>query len=319
MADKCHTKAKVMVSVMEEHTNNSTKTIILAGATGKLGQRIAWHLLQKGATVKALVRTNTSQPEVEWLRQQGATIIEADYSNTQLLRQACEGSSCVVSALSGLREVIVDAQTKLLHAAVEARVLRFIPSDFCIDYTKLPKGSNRNLDLRREFSERLDEEPIQATSIFNGMFTDLLTGQAPVILSGIKRVVYWGNADQQMDFTTMEDTAAYTAATALDEDTPRFLRIAGDVVDNNGLRNAASQAMGKEFKLLRAGSLNAFATMIRITRTLLPKKKEVFPAWQGMQYLHNMYTGLPKLAPLDNHRYPGLRWTSVKEVLKQKE
>ena len=34
-----------------------------------------------------------------------------------------------------------------------------------------------------------------------------------------------------------------------------------------------------------------------------------------MQYLHDMFTGLPKLEPLDNHRYPGMRWTTVQEVL----
>lgn len=34
-----------------------------------------------------------------------------------------------------------------------------------------------------------------------------------------------------------------------------------------------------------------------------------------MQYLHNMFTGRPKLTPLDNARYPHIRWTSVREVL----
>jgi hypothetical protein len=29
-----------------------------------------------------------------------------------------------------------------------------------------------------------------------------------------------------------------------------------------------------------------------------------------------MYTGLPKLYPLHNDRYPGMQWTSVEEVLK---
>jgi hypothetical protein len=55
--------------------------------------------------------------------------------------------------------------------------------------------------------------------------------------------------------------------------------------------------------------------MIRVTRTLFPKKEDVFPPWQGMQYLHNMLTGLPKLEPLDNDRYPDIRWTPVREVL----
>ena len=33
-----------------------------------------------------------------------------------------------------------------------------------------------------------------------------------------------------------------------------------------------------------------------------------------MQYLHNLFTGLSKLNPLDNDRYPAIRWTPVHEV-----
>ena len=58
-----------------------------------------------------------------------------------------------------------------------------IPSDYCIDYAKLTPGNNRNLDVRREFQRRLDQVPIAATSILSGMFTNLLTGQALVVLS----------------------------------------------------------------------------------------------------------------------------------------
>ncbi|WP_255531712.1 hypothetical protein [Roseomonas sp. KE2513] len=41
----------------------------------------------------------------------------------------------------------------------------------------------------------------------------------------------------------------------------------------------------------------------------------MFPPWQGLQYLRDMFGGKGKLAPLDNGRYPGLSWTSVAEVL----
>lgn len=51
----------------------------------------------------------------------------------------------------------------------------------------------------------------------------------------------------------------------------------------------------------------------------MPTSDEVFPPWQGMQYLHNMFSGLPKLAPLDNTRYPEIRWTPVREVLKSRD
>jgi nucleoside-diphosphate-sugar epimerase len=304
----------------QPRTTSAPTTIVIAGATGDLGFRIAKHLLQRGATVQALVRPGSSaKPEAIALRQLGANLAEVDYNSIISLTKACAGADCVVSALSGLREEIVGMQTRLVKGAVAAGVPRFIASDFSIDYTTLPKGSNRNLDLRREFNERLDQQPIQATSVLNGMFMDLLTGQAPVVLFGPKRILYWGDADQPLDFTTIADTAAFTAAAALDPTTPRYLRVAGEVASVRGLQAAASAATGKTFGLLRAGGLGLLATMIKVTRTLVPARNEVFPPWQGMQYLHNMFTGLPKLQPLDNDRYPEIRWTSIREVLAGRE
>jgi nucleoside-diphosphate-sugar epimerase len=294
---------------------SSPALIVLAGATGDLGHRIALALLDRGAQVRALVRPGNTKPEVAALRERGAEVVAVDFKDAAALTQACAGASCVVSALSGLHDVIVDAQTQLLEAAVAASVPRFIPSDYSIDFTKLPEGSNRNLDLRREFGRRLDQAPIQATSILNGMFMDLLTGQAPVVLFKIKRVLYWGSADQPLDFTTTADTAAYTAAAALDPTTPRYLRVAGEVATVRDLQAAAGSVTGQRFRRLRAGGLWLLKLMIRITRRLAPAPKEVFPPWQGMQYLHNMFTGLPKFASLDNDRYPDLKWTKVRDVL----
>lgn len=288
---------------------------MLAGATGDLGFRIAQELLKRGATVRALVRIGNIRPKVVDLQEIGVEVVAIDFNSVTALTNACAGAACVVSALSGLREVIVGTQKRLLDAAVAAGVPRFIPSDYCIDYTKLPAGSNRNLDLRREFNQRLDQSPIQATSILNGMFTDLLTGQAPVVLFGLKRVVYYGDANQPLDFTTTANTAESTAAAALDPTTPRYLRVAGEVASIRGLQKAATAATGIPFKLLRVGGLWVLGTMIKVTKTLMPTSDAVFPPWQGMQYLHNMFTGRPQLTPLDNARYPEIRWTSVREVL----
>ena len=196
--------------------------IVVAGATGNLGGRITRALLPQGAGVVALVRHGSASGKVEALRTLGATIAEVDYSRPATVASACSGASCLVSALSGLRDVIVDAQTSLLEAALDAGIPRFIPSDYCIDFTRLPPATNRNLDWRREFRERVDDAPLAATSILNGAFTEMLTGQAPIILFKWKRVVYWGDADQRMDFTTMDDTAAFTAAAALDSSTPEI-------------------------------------------------------------------------------------------------
>ncbi len=82
----------------------------------------------------------------------------------------------------------------------------------------------RNLQLRRDFAQTLDATEIQATSILNGAFTDMLSGQAPMILFSRSRVLFWSDPHQVLDFTTKDDAATYTAAAALDERAPRVLQ-----------------------------------------------------------------------------------------------
>ena len=297
----------------------SDAEIVVAGATGDLGGRITRALREQGARVTALVRGGAAPAKTERLQALGATIASVDLSSQSEVAGACAGASCVVSALAGLRDVVVDAQTALLEGAIKAGVPRFIPSDYSIDFTKFPAGQNRNLDLRREFHERLDRAKISATTIFNGAFADMLaTGQMPVILFKLRRVAYWGNADQRMDFTTMDDTAAFTARAAMDANTPRFLRIAGDQPSARELAAVASEVTGNRFRPLWAGSLGMLGMMIKVARTIAPGgEKDLYPAWQGMQYMRNMLDGRAKLEPLDNDRYPAIHWTTVRDVLKR--
>ena len=147
-------------------------TIALAGATGRLGHLIARELLTRGAQVRALVRPGTGADKLKGL--EGASIVEVELTDAAALRQALTGADGVISALNGLRDVIVDRQTDLLNAAVAAKVPRFIPSDYAADITKLADGENRNFDLRRAFRERLLAAPIRSISVLNGGFMELL-------------------------------------------------------------------------------------------------------------------------------------------------
>ena len=291
------------------------QTIAVAGATGALGQRVVHALLARGATVRALVRRTSDPARVGPLEAAGATIVVLDDgpSNARLL----EGATCLVSTLAGLREQVVDAQSALLDAAVAAGVPRFIPSDFSADFTRLSPGENRNLDLRREFHGRLDRAPIEATSILNGMFADVLaTPHSPFIDFASRRVNYWGSPDQKLDFTTMDDTAAFTAAAALDGTTPKVLRIAGDQVSPREMAIAASQALDGTFTLFRLGTVDELGRKIVEARQADPDAEtNVYAPFQLMQYTHNMVSGRAKLEAVDNDRYPGATWTRVQDLL----
>ncbi|MEJ7838503.1 MAG: NAD(P)H-binding protein [Thermomicrobiales bacterium] len=110
-------------------------TILLAGASGDVGQRIARELLSRGATVRALSRPGTNLDNVARLIAMGLHGVEADYTDAAELQKAMLGVDCVVTTLSGPEPVIIHAQMLLLEAAVAAGVPRFMPSDYSIDYT----------------------------------------------------------------------------------------------------------------------------------------------------------------------------------------
>ena len=299
----------------------SGPTVVVAGATGALGQKIVRELLSRGAAVRAVVRPSSDAESVAALRQIGEggddfETPEVDTSSADALAEVCEGAECVVSALAGLRPVIVDAQTTLLEAAVKAGVPRFIPSDFSIDFYKVPDGRNRNLDLRREFAARLEGRTVRATSVLNGIFSEYVFTPAPYVVFPLRRSLYFGPRDQAVDLTAMDDAAAVAAACAVDPEAPRFVRVAGNVLTPEGLAAEATAATGKPFKATRAGTLGMLRLMIRAARLASFDKSALYPAWQGMQYVENMQSGAAKLDPLDNGRFPDIKWTPLRETLK---
>jgi uncharacterized protein YbjT (DUF2867 family) len=290
-----------------------TTTIAVVGATGNLGGRIIRELLQRGAEVRAVVRHDSDK--LAALAATRFKITKVDFANPADMKRALTGAACIVSALQGLRDVIVDTQSQVLDAAVAAGVPRFIPSDYSLDFTKTVEGDNRNLDFRREFHRKLDGSGIPWTSVLNGAFAELLTGQMRLIDFEKKVVSFWGSADQKLDFTTMDNIAQYTAQAALDSATPKVLRIAGDSKSARELAEVAGDVMKTKFELVQLGPIEGLAAFIKKERAADPASElQPYPRWQGAQYMHNMSSGLGKLDPLDNARYP-MKWTSARDVI----
>lgn len=288
--------------------------ISVAGASGNLGSRIVASLQARGASVVAIVRTgkttNTFPPTVK--------VAEADYASVSSLREAVRGSQVVVSALQGLRSVIVETQSRLLQAAVEESVPRFIPSDYAVDFTTFGPGRNRNLDLRREFWQRIDEQPdIRATSILPGAFAFTLTMPWFVDVAQAK-VLYWGdNADVAIDYSSLDNVADYTALAALDSEAPRYLRVASTTQTPTTLAVALSRLTGRQFTTKREGSLDEIRAKIAALLQQDPSPGDnLRPYWQALQFAENISSGFGGAKTHDNDRYGSqVKWATIEEVL----
>ncbi|WDF45329.1 NmrA family NAD(P)-binding protein [Chryseobacterium sp. KACC 21268] len=292
------------------------KTILVAGATGNLGNRICRELLQRGATVKAIVRESTDMDKIEILEEMGVEVKIIDLNNVDAIAAESVNVDCVVSALAGLGDVIIDAQKKILDGAVKAGVTRFIPSDFCTDYNDLPEGDNRNFDLRKTFKKYIDQSPVQASSVFNGCFADILKYNTPILNLKEKSIGYWGDkADWKLDFTTMDDTAAFTAEVALDDSAPRDLQISSFQITPNMIFDDVKEITGQEFKLHQVASLEDFAEYIRKQRAEDPTgENELYAKFQQGQYMYSMFK--TQHNDLATERYNGILWTSGIDYLK---
>jgi nucleoside-diphosphate-sugar epimerase len=292
------------------------KRVLVVGASGNLGSKIVSALAEQGgASIRVTHRASSKPEKLSKLRALGAEMVVADLADPSSLDAACKGVDVVVSAVQGLADVIVEGQTHLLRAAEKNGVARMLPSDYALDFFKTKEGGNRNLDLRRDFDRVLDASKVRGSSVLCGAFMDLLAWGAmgPDPKTGVFRV--FGDEDQPYDFTHTDDVAKYVAAVALDDGAGRHVRVAGDTQSPRQLAQTFAEVRGSKVTIENAGSLEDLDRMIAGMRAKDPAPEDTFPVWQRMQYARDMASGLGKLEPLDNARYPSIRPKTIRELL----
>lgn len=289
--------------------------VLVVGASGRLGSKVVRELVARGAAVRASHRPGARPDQIAAMRATGAEPVAADLDDAKTLDRACADVGVVVSCVQGLGDVIVDGQTRLLRAAERARVARMLPSDFALDLFKTPPGGNRNLDLRRTFHATLDASPVRGTAVLCGAFMDLLASGAigPDRATGALKV--WGDPDQRSDFTHTDDVARYIAAVALDPEAGPVVRVAGDTRSPRELAELFAAARGVPVPLETAGTLDDLDALIARLKSADPAPANAFPVWQQLQYVRDMASGLGRLDPIDNARYPDITPRTVRDVL----
>ncbi len=278
-----------------------TQTILLAGATGMLGSRIAHHLLeQPDARVRLLVRNITSKKHaLDPLVANGAELIEGDLADPASLDRATQGVDVIVSAVQGGPDVIVDGQVALGWAGKRNGVRRILPSDFGLDLFKATSGEHAAFDWRRTADERIAAIGLEQVNILQGGFMELFMPGMGAIDLDKGTVGFFGDGNRPIDVTSVEDTARMTAYVALDRTVPAGkFAFCGDQIS---FRQAGEIVAAQTGRTLKPVSFGSEADLRGAMSAASPQKRVM------LAYLLYMLTGQAALTNLQNDRYPDLK------------
>ena len=293
-------------------------TVLLAGATGMLGARIAHHLLEtEDVALRLLVRPAAlADPDkrsgLELLVERGAEVVEGEVADPASLVRATDGVDVVVSALQGGREVVMDGQVALARAAAANGVRRMLPSDFALDLFKASPGELLPFDLRREADEEIASLGMERVHVLTGAFLDTLATGAGTIEfddeAGI--ATFWGTGEERFDATTVDDTARYAARVAIDPSVPSGkFAVAGQQLSFGEIVSAVERGTGHRYARRSRGTTDDLRTWIADRR----EDGETTAAMYGTYQL-SMLTGQTALDDLQNDRYPDITPQTLAEL-----
>ena len=192
--------------------------ILVAGATGHLGGKIAHRLLSQGRDVRVLVRPDSAYASLVGA---GAEPVVGDLKDPASLRAACDGVEAVITTANAaarggddtFQTVDDEGNQNLIKAAAQARVERFI---FTSVLGSDPTSPDLLLRAKGVTEERLRASGMTFTITQADVHMDMLIPLVvDVPLSQGEPVRVVGEGRRKHSFVAQQDVAAFTVA-ALD-------------------------------------------------------------------------------------------------------
>lgn len=292
-----------------------TQKVLLAGATGMLGGRIAHHLLDHPETrLRLLVRDLDKKQQTAALQDlvnRGAELIEGDLGDAQSLDRATQGVDVIVCAVQGGPDVIIDGQVALAAAGQRNGARRILPSDFALDLFKATPGEHAAFNWRASADEKIAAMGMEHIHVLQGGFMDLFGPGSPLVDYDKGVVSFWGDGHRPIEVTTVEDTARMTAHIALDRslESGKFA-FAADYVSFQQAADVAEKITGMRFERRSLGSEDDL-------RAAMAKAAAKDPLEAIMlAYQLYMLTGQTALSALQNDRYPDVKLQGFESFLR---
>lgn len=194
--------------------------ILVVGATGMLGGTILRRLLERGETVRALVRDSFAE---QTLKDAGAETVLGDLKDPASLPPACEGISTLITTansagrggVDNIETVDLEGNHNLIEAASRSGVEHFV---FVSAEGADPESPVPFLRAKGLTSKRLRDSGMAYTVLVPNLYMDVwipLVMLAPVA-SG-RPVTIVGEGTRKHYLVAVDDVAGFAVATADDE------------------------------------------------------------------------------------------------------
>ena len=188
---------------------------LVVGATGLVGTEICRILIERGRSVRALVRTTSSPEKVARLKNLGASVVTGDLKDRASLDEACRGASVVLStASSTLSRQIGDSietvdhrgQLDLIEAAAAADVERFVFLSFSSMGLEFPLQS-----AKRTAEQRLRHSGMTYTILRPPAFMEVWLSPALGFDVAGGRARIYGTGERKISWISSQDVARFAS------------------------------------------------------------------------------------------------------------
>ena len=222
-------------------------SIVVTGATGRLGRLVVEALLARGVPAREIVATGRRVETLADLEQRGVAVRRADYSDPESLRAAFAGAEklLLVSGREGGRRV---AQHRDAVAAATDAGVRLIA------YTSITRADSSTLLLAQEHratEQVLADAGVPFVLLRNSWYLENYTDQLPVYL--------------EHGIVGAAGTGTVSAATRAD-----YAEAAAAVLTTDGHEGAVYELGGEPFTMSELAAAISAATDRTVTYTDVP-------------------------------------------------